>query len=157
MHTVCTLYIVESLLKESNSHCMGPGASQSQPMLKSIKSFWTSLAIVCGDPIPSIHNAVLYFCVFKTMFLCIQVEEYERVHAQCLGVSLAAPAPASHYMSWHMMRYQGTPCSWTYWVNHLTNGHTVLKRKKLTKSETSVISSFNDIGSNVSRNTARNK
>jgi len=27
-----------------------------------------------------------------------QVEEYERVHAQCLGVSLAAPT-SSHYMS----------------------------------------------------------
>lgn len=28
-----------------------------------------------------------------------QVEEYERVHAQCLGVSLAAPTSSSHYMS----------------------------------------------------------
>jgi len=28
-----------------------------------------------------------------------QVEEYERVHAQCLGVSLAGQAQASHYMS----------------------------------------------------------
>merc|ERR1712037_292767 len=28
-----------------------------------------------------------------------QVEEYERVHAQCLGASLAAPTQTSHYMS----------------------------------------------------------
>ena len=32
------------------------------------------------------------------MLLFIQVEEYERVHAQCLGVSLAGSGQASHYI-----------------------------------------------------------
>ena len=45
------------------------------------------------------------------------MEEYERLHAQCLGVSLPAPT-SSHYMSWHM-RYQGATYSWTYWPSML--------------------------------------
>ena len=46
--------------------------------------------------------SALYYChipVFDAMYMFVfQVEEYERVHAQCLGVTLAAPT-SSHYMS----------------------------------------------------------
>ena len=103
MHTVCTLYIVESLLKESNSHCMGPVPTYAKINNKKL------LDIPChclrwSNPIHPQRGA---------LFLCLQINVLvysgRGVWARTCTVSRGVPGSSRTSLTLHVLTHDEVP------------------------------------------------